>query len=177
MPFRNSGINGAVVLVLLLGLRVCLKNRKWAAARDFGCARGGTFRASPPWAVRNGPTKRTGKSAAAGQFPFFRQTLRGNPAARAPDSPVCSIQTESISPCPQPHWSILPVFHPELVALLGPDDCSVRKSPVYQKLQSESIKVGIQPNQLLHGELLCRPSDGFFHNAYVQTPIDPLRSN
>jgi hypothetical protein len=58
-----------------ISLKVCLKNRNWAAAGNFGCARGELFRASPKRAVRNGPTKRTGKSTAAGQFPIFRQTL------------------------------------------------------------------------------------------------------
>ena len=69
----------------MLCVRVCLKNRNWAAARDFGCAPGEPFRApvhrslgeggSPKRAVRKGSTPRTGKSAAAGQFPFFRQAL------------------------------------------------------------------------------------------------------
>jgi hypothetical protein len=47
-------------------LRVCLKNRKWRAVRDFGCA----------------PFGSSVTLAAAGQLPFFRQTLRNRPKQR-----------------------------------------------------------------------------------------------
>ena len=70
-----SGGFSHVVMNPEKSVRVCLKNRNSAAARDFGRARDGAFRASPKRAVRNGPTKRTGKSTAAGESPFFRQTL------------------------------------------------------------------------------------------------------
>src|SRR5436190_8739903 len=46
-------------------IRACLKIGKGAAARDFGCGRGGEVRASPQRAVRTEPTKPAGKRPAA----------------------------------------------------------------------------------------------------------------
>src|SRR5215207_844113 len=46
-------------------LRAFLKIGKGAAARDFGCGRGGEVRASPQRAVRTEPTRATDKRPAA----------------------------------------------------------------------------------------------------------------
>src|SRR5215204_5290754 len=46
-------------------IRACLKIRKGAAARDFGCGQGGEVRASPQRAVRTEPTPARDKRPAA----------------------------------------------------------------------------------------------------------------
>jgi hypothetical protein len=64
-------------------LRDCLKKRRWPAAGDFGCGRGGEFRASPQRAVRNEPTKPTAKSTAAGRV-FTSKPVAASPRRARP---------------------------------------------------------------------------------------------
>jgi hypothetical protein len=75
--------------------RVCLKNRNSSAARDFDRAQLSPASRWPQRAVRNGPTKRTGKRPVAGQFPFFRQTLKIECSKNGNSTQFNSIQPNS----------------------------------------------------------------------------------
>src|ERR1700679_2161138 len=81
--FKNSAVKVKPATVRkrsesLVFIRDCLKKRRWPAAGDFGCGRGGEFRASPQRAVRDEATKPTAKSTAA------RRVFASKPVAPSP---------------------------------------------------------------------------------------------